>query len=279
MQRRTAVTPDFRKLLTAFDCVALGHAKGADVGIDRQEITRMFDHDDRDAVGILGDRRHKPVIGGLDRRAGCGRDVDAIVATLGIFAHDIALDRKGHAALFRRRLGLAQVWRGGGLDRRRLGHGNLIRQRFGGTGRRRRRRSGPRRGHDRRLARIKGGCGFARKRHRDQQELPLAHGKIGAKTVPIGEASDRHIVKPRDGKGGFAARNLVAHRLDPDAGRGFKRRGFNLLRIGALNGAIGQRRDIHARRRQDRPAARLGHATGQGDHLARAQRVAGLDAV
>src|SRR6056297_378552 len=89
MEGGGAVAADLGDFLAAANAVALGDAERADVGIDRQQVARVLDHHDGDAVGILGDRGDGAAVGGLDGGAGGGGDVDAVIAALGIVAHDI----------------------------------------------------------------------------------------------------------------------------------------------------------------------------------------------
>mmetsp|Transcript_23674 Transcript_23674/g.42179 ORF Transcript_23674/g.42179 Transcript_23674/m.42179 type:complete len:642 (+) Transcript_23674:690-2615(+) len=262
--------------------VALGHLHLVHIGIDRQQVAGVADHDDRHAFGASGDGGNGACRCGLDRGAGGGLDIDTFVAALGIVADDAALHRQGHPRRFCRGGGFTHIGNGcvGGRRCWRI-CGIVFGQWLGRTGRCRCWRSGPRRSGAQGSAPHR--CGHTG--HGDQQKLALTHGKVSAQSVPFGQRFGGHLIEARDGKGGFAAFHLVADRLLAGLRQGRARRSCDRRRGGIVDRIAGQRRHIHGGRLDRAGAHRarrgrgLGDAAGQGDDLAPAQRHIRLDPV
>ena len=169
--------------LTAFDCVPLGHFDPVHIGIDRQQVVGVAQHDDGHAFGALGDGGDCARGGGIHGCAGGGLDIDAFVASFGVAADDAALHRDCHRAGRGLGCGGAHIGHGfGRIGRICGGRGGVIRrQRLGGTGRHRRGRAGAgqRCGRQSRRCRSRNPCDG------DQQVLSFAHGEIRAQTIPL----------------------------------------------------------------------------------------------
>ena len=93
MNEARVASADFCNLGAPFDRVTFFNSDGVDPGIDRQQVARVPQHEDRHAVRVLRDGGHSSIARRANRGTGGRADVDPFVLALLVRSNDRSGDR------------------------------------------------------------------------------------------------------------------------------------------------------------------------------------------